>query len=569
MASDIVTRKLEVDAAGDAEPAGNASHPRLEAGSAASAPSRHVRRRGPLSPLTRRILAINALAPALLVVALLYLDQYQAGLVDATVDSLSTQGELIAGALAEGAVATPEDLLSLDTEAARQIVRRLIVTTDSRVRLFDDTGKLVADSRQLRAAGRAVVTRALPPPEQRSWLWGVAEVAYNWIFTLLPPDEDLPVYIERLNQTAQDYDEVELALGGDKAMEVRDFGEGMRIISVAVPVQGLRKVLGALLLTVDSREIDSRIRAERLGILEFFAGVLAITVMLSLFLAGTIARPIRRLALAAERVRRGQGRRNTIPDFTDREDEIGDLSGALREMTLSLYHRLDAIEAFAADVAHEIKNPLTSLRSAVETLARTSDPERQRRLMAIIEDDVQRLDRLISDISSASRLDAELSRAETRPIALDTMLQTVVDIYRQTAKPGMPEIALVLDGSNCIVSGIEQRLGQVVRNLLDNAISFSPSGGKVRLQAGRAGDLVRITVEDDGPGLPEDKLEAVFDRFYSERPAGEKYGSHSGLGLSISRQIVEAHDGSIRAANRHDPAGRVIGARFVVELPVE
>jgi two-component system sensor histidine kinase ChvG len=247
---------------------------------------------------------------------------------------------------------------------------------------------------------------------------------------------------------------------------------------------------------------------------------------------------------------------------------VGELSGALREMTTALWQRMDAIERFAADVAHEIKNPLTSLRSAVETVARTDDPAQQRRLMGIILDDVQRLDRLISDISDASRLDAELSRAEMESVDIGDMLRALVGIHQATASAETPRVELdVASFQNLLVTGIEGRLAQVWRNVLSNAVSFSPPDGTIRIAAARERDRVRVTVADEGPGIPPGKLEAIFERFYSERPPGEKFGTHSGLGLSISKQIVEAHGGRITAENRTDPDGTVVGAQFTVLLP--
>jgi two-component system sensor histidine kinase ChvG len=313
------------------------------------------------------------------------------------------------------------------------------------------------------------------------------------------------------------------------------------------------------------------VRAVRLDILKTFLFALAVTVLLSIYLAGTIARPVRRLATAADRVRRGLGREVVIPDFSRRGDEIGDLSSALREMTGVLWQRMDAIDRFAADVAHEIKNPLTSLRSAVETASRIEDPVKQRRLLAIILEDVQRLDRLISDISDASRLDAELSRHEHEPVALDRMLATLVELHEATTMEGAPRLRLIVPSnarpSDFVVPGIEDRLVQVLRNLIANAISFSPSGGTIGLAVQRDQNTVVVTIDDEGPGIPDAKLAAIFDRFYSERPAGEKFGTHSGLGLSISKQIIEAHRGIIRAENRRGAGGAIVGARFIVRLP--
>jgi two-component system, OmpR family, sensor histidine kinase ChvG len=340
------------------------------------------------------------------------------------------------------------------------------------------------------------------------------------------------------------------------------------VLSVAVPVQRYKQVLGAIMLSTGSGEIEEEVRTVRLELLRIFGVALLVTVLLSFYLAGTIARPIRRLAAAAERAR-GRRARVEIPDFTLRGDEIGDLSGSLREMTDALWQRMSAIESFAADVAHEIKNPLSSLRSAVETAVRIEDPASQRRLMAVILDDVQRLDRLITDISDASRLDAELSRLELAPIDIAAMLEALVDIHQATRADDSPQLVLELAdrGRGLVVPGIESRLSQVFLNLIANAVSFSPPLGEIRLTGRHDGRAVLVTVEDEGPGIPADKLTAIFDRFYTERPAGEKFGTHSGLGLSISKQIVEAHRGRIWAENRKDASGTVRGARFCIRLP--
>ena len=301
-----------------------------------------------------------------------------------------------------------------------------------------------------------------------------------------------------------------------------------------------------------------------------------ITILLSLYLAGTIARPINRLAAAAEKVRTGHGRHVYIPDFTSRRDEIGELSRDLRGMTEALWQRMDAIEKFAADVSHEIKNPLTSLRSAVETVARISDIEKQKKLMAIILDDVQRLDRLISDISDASRLDAELSRDVPAPVNLRQLLEALTEIEKDTALNLKLSIYLFLEeGTDLIVSASEGRLGQVFLNIINNAISFSPPHTKIIIRAERRikenGSFIRVSIEDEGPGIPEDKLASIFDRFYTDRSVNAKKDdsillTHSGLGLSISKQIVEAADGHIWAENCYKN-NLISGAIFIVELP--
>jgi len=341
------------------------------------------------------------------------------------------------------------------------------------------------------------------------------------------------------------------------------------VLSAAVPVQRYREMLGVLMLSIRTGWIDEAVRSVRFDIMKVFGVALAATILLSFYMAGTIARPIRRLALAAERVRLSHSRQNTIPDFSHRGDEIGDLSTSLRAMTEALGARLDAIERFAADVAHELKNPLTSVRSAIETASRLGNPEQQKKLMALVLEDVHRLDRLISDISQASRLDSELSRAEFEQVDIGRMLEALVDVHATTRAPDGPHFTLEV-GTNAglLVRGIERRLVQVFRNLIVNAVSFSPPAGIVKLAVSGDSEEVAVTVEDEGPGIPETKLATIFERFYSERPKGEKFGTHSGLGLSISKQIVDAHGGRIYAENRHDAEGRVIGARFVVRLPV-
>jgi two-component system sensor histidine kinase ChvG len=336
---------------------------------------------------------------------------------------------------------------------------------------------------------------------------------------------------------------------------------------VAEVVSRNRRNLGIVLLTREAREVDDSVLAVRLSILALFTLALALTVMLSWYLSLTIARPILRLAGAAERMREGHGRAGAVqPQLLGRSDEVGELARALSESARALWTRMDAIERFAADVAHEIKNPLSSIRSAIETLRRIDDPVKQRRLLAIIAEDVGRLDRLISDISDASRIDAELSRVAAEPVDVAPILAALVEIDEATRDENEPRVTLDLGSPQLVVQGVEGRVVQVLRNLIGNAQSFSPEGSTITLRAHDDGTMIEIAVEDEGPGIPEAKLEHIFDRFYSERPQGERFGQHSGLGLSISRQIVEALKGKISAENRRD-ATRVIGARFVVRLP--
>jgi two-component system sensor histidine kinase ChvG len=363
-----------------------------------------------------------------------------------------------------------------------------------------------------------------------------------------------------------------MALSGQKASVVRVNDQGEAIISVAVPVQRFRAVRGALLLSTQGGEIDQMVAAERLAIVKIFLIAAGVMVVLSMLLAGTIAGPVHRLADGAESVRRRIRGRVEIPDFTERGDEIGHLSGALRDMTKSLYSRIEAIESFAADVAHELKNPLTSLRSAVDTLPLAKTEESRQRLLAVIKHDVQRLDRLISDIADASRLDAELQRQEAEPVDLTKLLNTVVGVANEV-KCNDVAIKLLFEGDSkqFVIPGHDSRIGQVVDNLIANARSFSPPGGAVRVVCRRVREEIEIVVDDDGPGIRPDALQRIFERFYTDRP-DQGFGQNSGLGLSISKQIVEAHGGRIWAENRlaAAPGGglpRIVGARFTVCLP--
>jgi len=373
-----------------------------------------------------------------------------------------------------------------------------------------------------------------------------------------------------------------MALGGKVFATAWEDVSGKIILTAGAPVQKSRQKLGVILLSRDGRDIKEAVDQMRFDVLTVFLGALSITIFLSMYLAGVIGRPLKKLARAAEAVRLGEGRQIDIPDLTHRNDEIGELSAALRDMTKALWDRMDTIERFAADVAHEIKNPLTSLRSAVETAAIVKDrPQDLNRLLNVMQHDVTRLNRLISDISNASRLDAELSREEMSSVSLGRLLEQLVEARRVTIEHAqnkrgaeasselLPERKLVLEvaaDEPVIVRGSEHRLAQVFENLLTNALSFSPPQGAVLIRVTQDRDNAVVTVSDEGPGIPENKLEAIFERFYTERPKHEDYGSHSGLGLSIARQIVDAHKGIIYAENIRDESGAVKGAQFTVKL---
>jgi two-component system sensor histidine kinase ChvG len=526
-----------------------------------------------VSPLTLRILAVNMLALAILVVGLLYLGQYQDNLIRSHLEALKGDSRVFAGMVAEGG--TVGDLngqYALSPRQARSVIRRWVDATEVRTRLFDPQGAFFADSQTLDGPnGTNIDWRLLPPPHSFSTRIEAVIDRLSRQFDSWPGRSTLPLYEgdDRTAPLAANPD-LNKALQGEVSGRVWLDGDGHLRLTAAAPVQRLKLVLGAVLLNGDGEVIEDAIRSTQLDIAKAFAGALAITVLLSLYLAGAIGRPIRRLAQAAERLRMGTGREDEIPDFTSRRDEIGELSLALREMTAALRNRMDAIEQFAADVAHELKNPLSSLASAVETVGRVKDPVQQERLLGIIREDVTRLDRLISDISNASRLDAELSRAESHPVDLGLLLSTLAEIHRSIdeKRPGFSRpVDIELDVPKGLVArGMESRLGQVFQNLIANAVSFSPPGGAVRVSASRQGGNAVVTVEDQGPGIPPAKLDAIFDRFYSERPSGEAFGTHSGLGLSIAKQIVETLGGRIHAENIGGTA--VTGARFVVQLPL-
>ncbi len=555
------------------------------------------------SSLTRRIVILNLIGLAILVSGILYLNQFRAGLIDAKVQSLLTQGEIIAGALAASAgVDTdqvqldPEKLLesepgpasssadddslgfTIDPERAAPILRRLVKPTGSRARIYGRDGALILDSDTFYSRGE-VLRYDLPPPDAEK---PDALTAFWQAVKTRMRQYDLPLYNEIGGDNGKAYPEVASALTGTSVPIVRVNDKGELVVSVAVPVQRLRAVLGVLLLSTRGGDIDNIVAAERWGIVRVSLFAAAVTVVLSMILANTIAGPVQRLASAAERVRHSVKARAEIPDFTDRTDEIGHLSGALRDMTQALYRRIDAIESFAADVAHELKNPLTSLRSATETLPLAKTPDSKERLMEIIQHDVKRLDRLISDISDASRLDAELAREDAKPVDTAELLRTTVSLFNDIHRDDTPEVVLDIAYSSgarpyrCI--GHDSRLSQVIVNLLDNAISFSPPGGRVSVKAKRMGSEIQIAVEDEGPGIPPENLERIFERFYTDRPQ-ESFGQNSGLGLNISRQIVVAHGGRLWAENRlyegDGVHGKSVGAaerksggaRFVIRLP--
>jgi two-component system, OmpR family, sensor histidine kinase ChvG len=553
------------------------------------------------SSLTRRIVVLNVAGLFALSIGINYLSPFRERLINARIQSLLQQGQIIAHAIADAATAETGSAITVDPDKLQKlqpgesygpsedalygidfpispervapVLRDLVSPTNTRARIYDRDGVLLVDSRDL--FGRGDVLRFdLPSPSAKKpgWFERLYAAVRLWLNR-----GDLPLYHDLGPDDGKGYQEVAQALNGQDASMVRITDRGDVIVSVAVPVQRFRAVRGALLLSTQGADIDNMVTAERLAILKIFLIAAAVMVVLSILLAGTIAEPVRRLADAAESVRRRIQSRVEIPDFTKRRDEIGHLSGTLRDMTNALYSRIEGIERFAADVAHELKNPLTSLRSAVETLPVARSENSRARLLEVIKHDVQRLDRLISDISDASRLDAELQRQESMPVDLAKLLNTVVTVANEVKRDDGVKVTLRFEGGNIRafqVPGHDSRLGQVVDNLIENARSFSPPGASVRVTCRRTKNNVEIFVDDDGPGVRPDAVEKIFERFYTDRPH-QGFGQNSGLGLSISKQIVEAHGGAIWVENRiaaavaagPDEGPKVIGARFIVRLP--
>ena len=539
---------------------------------APTAPQAEVRRdRRPRFglPLTARILAINVMALGVLVSGFFYLDQLQRDLMDDRLDAMAREATLLAAALGESAVDTANPSgAGLDPTVAATLIHRLNLPVDTRALLFNADGSLAVDSWQLPMA--PVQTAELPPPEEGRSVFGrAADAAYEWITARLPPRTTVPLYLEPIDPQAADYPKVLSALEGAPARAMHRTQDARLVAVVAAPIQPFRRVQGALLLVADANDVLESVRNARFTILQAFCIALGITILLSLYFAGTITRPVRRLARAAERVRAGGGRKVAIPDFTSRNDEIGRLSGALRDMTEALWVRMDAIERFVADVAHEVKNPLSSVLTAVDTARRVTDEEKRAKLLALVGEDVKRLDRLLSQIADASKIDTELFRARLEPADLRAMLTTLAEMHDAAAMgEGPTAIRIEVEGDGPFaVLGVDDRLAQVLQNLVSNARSFSPAGGTIALGLRREGAAVIVSVHDDGPGVPAGMEEAIFRRFYTDRPEGEPFGAHSGLGLSISRQIAEAHGGRLSCVNRRDGAGAIVGASFRLELP--
>lgn len=525
------------------------------------------------SPLARKIITFNLLALVVLVGGVLYLSQSRDGLVVQRENALLSEARLMAKVFeAELPKTGPVNMAAGDGISPIDTLKRLELSKDVEVFIFDASQKIVASS-----SGSTQAQGAKLPARTRNssgnFITGFLHKTWEWIAGLVAGD---PAQV--IDKTARELAQQVAAYGlaGNTKGTTSTDSQGNLVFSVATPISRETQVIGVLVLTTISGEINDIVRAEREQVLQMFVVAILVSIGLSLVLASTIANPLRDLAMAAEfgkakNARKMSPSRVRIPDMTGRPDEIGRLSGALRGMIAALYDRIDANEQFAADVAHEIKNPLSSLRSAVDTMRVARNDVQRERLLQVIEHDVRRLDRLVSDISNASRLDSELVKEEMEAFDLVNLLDNLISFNRIEAEDKGVELISDMPPEPIILRGLEARLAQVFVNLLTNAISFCEDGDAVRIWTRRRENRVLIVVEDTGPGIPEQALAKIFSRFYSERPASD-FGNHSGLGLAISRQIVEAHGGVIWAENirptEADVTSEPLGARFVVGLPV-
>ena len=521
------------------------------------------------SRLTRNIFFSNLIGLVILVVGSLAMGRFEAGLIDAKVENLRSLASTITTVMGEDATGYGS-AAQLDIENARQVLKGVNVPDRWRVRLHDRGGQELLDTETL--ADDITVSQLDPiipdipeVPAQQVW----KEKAISWI---RDKAHNLPWRKGHRDALRRDLKaDIRTALAGDEMLGQRYDDEDKLIVTVSLPVKRVQQVLGVV--TVESSDVDSIVNAERKALAPIIGLAFLATLLSSLALTLFITLPMRKLARAAELVTRSSRKRGAIPDLSDRRDEIGDLSSVMQNMTQGLYARIDDIANFAADVAHEIKNPLTSLRSASDTLRVAKTDEQREKLISIIQQDVSRMDRLITDISKASKVDANLARDTAQTLDVNDIVENITEFYAQTSSGDGPQLRNVTERLNeepVFIRAFETPFAQVLRNLIDNALTFSPADGEVRIKAElqSEGERVIITVEDDGPGVPEGNLEAVFDRFYTERPKGAQFGSHSGLGLAICRQIVTAHKGTIHAENRQSAAnGKIEGARFVVNVP--
>ncbi|MFM5954583.1 MAG: ATP-binding protein [Novosphingobium sp.] len=495
--------------------------------------------------LTVRILAVNIIALALMAGSLFYLDSYRKQLFQERFKLARAEAEIAAAGLA---TATPD--------ARKALLVRVGQAQKLRLRLYGADGRLALDSFAL-----APPSFTLVDPDSEGWYERGGRLIDGWMQLVLGTQTSEP-YADPEQDSVSAWPELGLAARTrSSVIEARAARDETPMINAATPIGSGGELL---LSTRNARDITQSVRDARGTLAIVVALTLLLSIQLSLFLARTIVQPLRALVRAAVRVRLGRDRSVEVPRLPERGDEIGLLARALSDMSGALRQRIDAVESFAADVAHEIKNPLASLRSALESLDKVQDEGLRGELAAIAAHDVQRIDRLVSEISEASRIDAELSRTQFEPVNLRVLVQGLVKARDERGENNPAQVLITSTGGPCDVLGDEAQLVRVLENLLDNAVSFSPADGEVLVSLGREDDRVVLAVLDQGPGIPASERAKVFDRFHSLRPAGEAFGNHSGLGLAIARTIAEAHEGTLTASDR--PDGKP-GACLVLSLP--
>ena len=522
-----------------------------------------------ISKLTLRIWVIVIFPLALFYIGLIHIDQYRHTVINSHLDALYRQGDTLARSIgmtdAQHSELARRRLSSLTAERATQLIASI---PDSRIRIFQPDGQLISDSA---LAGLHSSSEITLNPQQQSPRKALEVMLRKWVAAMadfLSSGDDYPAYRENPAQQADDYPAVVQALSGEAGSLIMRDRRGKLVLGVAVPVRHLRVVRGALLVTASGEAAEQDIRSVQFTFFMIFVGTLVVTLGLGYYLARSIIDPITRLARGADEVRLSKGNTLSLPKMMGRKDEIGDLARDLAAMTDELQQRMQATASFAADVAHEIKNPLTSLRSAVETISRLDDEKQQRKLMEVILADVQRLDRLISDISAASRLDADIKASDFTMIDLGDLVRSFAEARGHGNEERGVTLRVVVPDEPVPVHAIPDRLVQVLDNLYANAVSFSGKDGVITLTLESRGENAVLTMDDEGVGIPEGKTDTIFSRFYSERPKSEDFGHHSGLGLSISRSIIEAHGGSLTASNREESDTRPGGASLTMQLPI-
>jgi two-component system sensor histidine kinase ChvG len=531
--------------------------------------------------MTLRIIGVNVIAVFSLIIGVVYLGQYHSSLVENKLEQFHTESLLVTTAIGEAVLSDEADNFQISEDKAKELSARIGLSLNKRILIFDHTEKAIADSDVQNADQKYTPLFQLykyRKPKLKSI--EILKSTAGWIASFFPQYSALPLYEGIHSSNVSDYPDSAAAMGGTLVLSAwRDY-DGNVVLTALVPMLKDSGIAGYVMIASNDDEIKAALADTWFNILKIFLVTFIITIALSIYLSGVIARPLRILATAAENVRKGKLKHTEIPDMSDRHDEIGELSIVLRDMTYALWERMDSIESFAADVAHEIKNPLTSLKSAVETASIVKKKSDLNKLLGVIKHDIERLDRLISDISSMSRLDAELSREKFEVVDIKKVLRQLIDSYkspleRNTSHTGDKDTAMK-DGviikldlparNDVYVLGSEGRIIQVFQNILSNALSFSPIKSTIKISAEVKGRKVKVTIQDQGPGIPEKQLKKVFDRFYSERPKHEEYGNHSGLGLAICKQIITAHNGLVYAENKEDRSGDVKGAEFTIIL---